>query len=117
MLMPQRQSTWKYNALSDFTRLRTVRLLASDGSGLYAKEVAAALEVPPSHLSRHLQLLFLSGLVRLDREGVRVRVSLDTGLDEVASLALSVLACKADADVFGSDFERRLTLAPERALD
>jgi DNA-binding transcriptional ArsR family regulator len=108
MLMPNRRSTWKFNALSDFTRLRVVRLLAAEGEGLFAKEIAIALQVEHSHLSRHLQVLFQSGMVRMERNGARVRVSLEAESAEAMALATAVLSCSEDREIFGEDLKRRL---------
>jgi len=95
-------------ALSDFTRLRVVRLLAAEDGAMYAKELSAAMNVPSSHLSRHLQVLFASGLVRLERQGARVQIRLITESVEVAALATAVLARAADGDVFRQDLGRRI---------
>ena len=107
MLTPNRTSTWKFNALSDFTRLRVIRLLAAEGDALFAKEIADALELRPSHLSRHVQVLFQSGMVRLERTGVRVKVALDSESEEAVALAAAVLSCSSDPRDFRRIFPER----------
>jgi DNA-binding transcriptional ArsR family regulator len=86
-----------------------VRLLAAEGEVLFAKEIADALELRQSHLSRHLQVLFQSGMVRLERTGVHLRVSLDSESEEAVALAAAVLSCSADREVFGEDLKRRVS--------
>jgi DNA-binding transcriptional ArsR family regulator len=98
----------QFNALSDFTRPRVVRLLAAEGEGLFAKEIAIALEVKQSQLSHHLRVLFQSGMVRMERNGVRVKVSLEAESEEAMALATAVLSCSADREIFGEDLKRRL---------
>jgi len=60
---------WPFQALADATRFRIVRLLATHGAPVRAGEVARALSLPANHLSKHLQLLELSGLIARARRG------------------------------------------------
>lgn len=85
-----------------------VRLLAAETEALFAKEIADALELGQSHLSRHFQVLFQSGMVRLERSGVRLKVSLDSESEETATFASAVLSCSADRQVSGEDLKRRM---------
>jgi hypothetical protein len=54
----------------------------------------------------------MSGLVRLVREGARLRMSLNAESEEVSTLAVAVLANGHDTDVFSGDLGRRLAAAP-----
>ena len=62
-----------FAALSQDTRLKLMRLLASRGTtGMYAGELAAQLRQAPSTLSFHLSALEQAGLVHATRQGRHV---------------------------------------------
>lgn len=62
-----------FGALSQETRIRLMRLLAShQQTGLAAGEIARALSLAPSTLSFHLSALEQSGLVQAERQGRRI---------------------------------------------
>lgn len=62
-------------ALADPMRLRILSLLAQHS--LYGQELAAALDVTPSTISRHLTILRAAGLIRVRRETTYHHYSLD----------------------------------------
>ena len=64
------QAVIGFSALSQETRLRLMRLLATMGAtGMPAGELAARLGVAPSTLSFHLAALEQAGLIRATRQG------------------------------------------------
>ncbi len=70
-----------FNALSQGTRLDTLRLLVRAGdAGLPAGDIARALNVPHNTMSAHLAVLFAAGLAVSTREGrvIRYRARYDT---------------------------------------
>jgi ArsR family transcriptional regulator len=77
------------DALADASRLRIVELLA--GREMYAHEIAQALDLSQSAISRHLQRLEQSGLVRVRREGAMKFYSLDPGRGRALAASLGQL--------------------------
>lgn len=63
-------------ALADPMRLRILSLLAQ--RSMYGQELAAALDVTPPTISRHLTILRAAGLIRVRRETTYHHYSLDT---------------------------------------
>lgn len=71
--MESEKAASAFAALSQETRVRLLRLLATAGaSGMGAGQVAAALAVPPSTLSFHLSALEQAGLIQATRRGRQV---------------------------------------------
>jgi DNA-binding transcriptional ArsR family regulator len=63
-------------AMGTEPRLRIMRLLLSaHPGGMVAGEIGAALEIPPSTLSHHLEKLRIEDLVNVRREGTFLRYS------------------------------------------
>lgn len=105
--------TWPFQALGDETRFRVVRLLASVGHQLNAGQIAGALACLPSHLSRHLQVLAVSGVIRVKRHGRFHRVELTVGGPN-ESLAAAVLSMEDAEGRLADDLARLLrAIAPE----
>lgn len=98
--------TRAFQALSDLTRLRLVRLLATADARGSVGTLAEALELPPSKISKHVGILAWTGLVVAHREGRRVWLTLSSSAPEneyVLAAALSV----PDADgLFAGDLRR-----------
>jgi DNA-binding transcriptional ArsR family regulator len=94
-----------FAALADETRFRTVRLLAATGSSLTPSQIAAALSIKPSHLSRHLQLLEAASLTRKERSGRSYAIELcDNAV--ARSLLTAVLAAEDDDETLAEDLVR-----------
>lgn len=71
--MDSKEAANAFQALSQETRVRLLRLLATAGaSGMPAGELAGRLSVPPSTLSFHLAALEQAGLVQSTRQGRQV---------------------------------------------
>ncbi len=67
-----------FAALSQETRLDTIRLLARAGAaGMLSGELGAALDIRPNTMSTNLGILAAAGLVRNRREGRTVRYFAD----------------------------------------
>ena len=63
-----------FDALSQRTRLETLRLLVSAGeTGLPAGDIAKAMGVPHNTMSAHLAVLYAAGLASSEREGRVIR--------------------------------------------
>jgi DNA-binding transcriptional ArsR family regulator len=74
------RATTAFAALSQETRLRTVRLLAEAGeAGMLSGEIGAALAVRPNTMSTNLGILLSAGLIRNRREGRTVRYFVEAG--------------------------------------
>jgi protein-tyrosine-phosphatase/DNA-binding transcriptional ArsR family regulator len=71
--MEERQAAKGFAALAQETRLRLIRLLATQGaSGLSAGEIASYLGQAPSTLSFHLSALEQAGLIQSTRQGRQI---------------------------------------------
>ncbi len=66
-------------ALSQETRLDTLRLLARTREGLLSGALSAALDVRQNTMSTNLTILSSAGLVKATREGRSVRYRVDRG--------------------------------------
>lgn len=70
----------RFGALSQETRLETVRLLVRRGiGGMAAGEIAAALDVPQNTMSSHLSILVHAGLLESRRDGRSIIYRMDFG--------------------------------------
>ena len=99
-----------FKALSDRTRLRIVRLMATNEAEMCVCELVDSLEVPQYHVSRHLKEMRDAGLVTTERDGRWVYYRLEDGavIKEIAR----IVAATEDA-AFGPDqknFEERMAL-------
>ena len=102
------KQTWPFQALADGTRFRIVRLLASHGVPVMAGQVALALAVPANHLSRHLQLLELSGLTARKRRGKAHYLHLCLGDESLGHLYAAVRSTADLTGLFALDSSRLL---------
>lgn len=78
MQLSRLPATWPFQALGDETRLRVARLLLGVGTPLAAGQIAYALNLSPSGLSRHLQILETAGVTERTRRGRSHIISLRT---------------------------------------
>ncbi|MDA0206211.1 MAG: metalloregulator ArsR/SmtB family transcription factor [Acidobacteria bacterium] len=88
-----------FNALGAEARLRIVRaLLRAHPEGLVVGDIQAALEIPASTLSHHLERLKHEGLVTMERQSnfLRYRVNADA-LQELIEFLMK--ECCAENDV------------------
>lgn len=106
-------ASWAFQALADETRLRVVRLLVATGQGASPGALSATIGVPPSHLSRHLQVLESACLVVIKQNGRGriVRAAEDRGIN--APLYAALLAAEDASGVLAADL-RRFLEATER---
>lgn len=95
-----------FQALSDFTRLRVVRLLASSKDEACLCELSQCLGEPEYKLSRHLKQLRQSGLLSAEKEGRWIYHSIPS--DEVTLQALFKFITKIpdSSGVFAEDLKR-----------
>lgn len=112
--MDSKQAVVGFSALSQETRLKLMRLLATTGAtGMPAGELASRLALPPSTLSFHLSALEQAGLVRPTRRGRQVIYAVRIiGLRELFSF-LTETCCSGRPDLCG-DLAR---LLPEEAIE
>lgn len=105
------RATWPFQALADVTRLRIVRLLS--GSGLVATpgQLALTLSIPPSHLTRHIQILVWAGLINFTRKGRSSEITIAKAESYFDSLFSTVLSMPDDMGLFSGDLERFLAIA------
>lgn len=108
------QAAAGFSALSQETRLRLMRLLATAGAtGVPAGELAAHLGVAPSTLSFHLAALEQAGLVRSTRRGRHIIYAVRfIGLRELFSF-LTETCCSGRPELCG-DLAR---LLPEDVIE
>lgn len=98
--------TMPFHALGDETRLRVMRLLVVTAGPLTAGQLAESIGVPPSHLSRHLQILEFSGLISRARRGKTHYICTSNAHPVNLPLFDAVQAIADDAKVFSQDLER-----------
>ena len=71
-------ATTSFSALSQKTRLETLRLLIKAGeSGMTSGDIGQALDVKQNTMSANLVILHQSGLVKNQREGRSIRYFVD----------------------------------------
>ena len=112
--MDSTQAAAGFSALSQETRLKLMRLLASMGAtGMPAGQLAARLRLPPSTLSFHLSALEQAGLVRPTRRGRHIIYAVRIiGLRELFSF-LTETCCSGRPELCG-DLAR---LLPEESME
>ena len=95
-----------FQALSDPTRLRVIRLLASTGEEACLCEFVDSLLEPQYKLSRHLKVLRQAGLLDAEKDGRWVYHRLVSGTDHLQNL-FNVIATLPDPDgVYAADLEQ-----------
>lgn len=102
-----------FQALSDPTRIRIVRLLAEEDQEACLCEIADSLGEPQYKLSRHLKVLRQSGLLSALKDGRWIYHRLVRGTPFLDSLLDSVRALPDKGKVFASDqkkFKKRIPL-------
>ena len=89
-----------FEALSQETRLRVVRLLVQAGTnGLPAGEIAGRLDCRQNTMSTHLKILNSAGLIRSRREGRRIIYRADFATVRELVLFLMEDCCAGNAAV------------------
>jgi ArsR family transcriptional regulator len=102
-----------FQALSDPTRIRIVRLLAESNEEACLCEIADSLDEPQYKLSRHLKVLRQSGLLSAVKEGRWVYHRVVGGTPFLDALVASIRAVPDNDRTFVSDkrkFKRRIPL-------
>lgn len=102
-----------FQALSDQTRLRIVRLLADTNEEACLCEIADSLDEPEYKLSRHLKILRQAGLLSAVKEGRWVYHQVIRGESFLDFLFSSIRALPDSDKVFATDqkkFKKRLPL-------
>lgn len=103
--------TGVFGALSDATRLRMVRLMASNDAELCVCELVDCLEEPQYHVSRHLRELRACGLLRAERDGRWMYYSLNKAHPLARPVAEMVAALPSEAFAREQrNFEERVKL-------
>lgn len=108
MQLSSLKQIWPFQALADGTRFRIVRLLAAHGAPVRAAQVARAMALPANHLSRHLQLLELSGLTARERRGKTHYLHLCVGGEALDHLCAAVRSTADLTGLFAMDSSRLL---------
>ena len=95
-----------FQALSDPTRLRVIRLLASTREEACLCEFVDSLLEPQYKLSRHLKVLRQAGLLDAEKDGRWVYHRLASGPDHLLDL-FNIIAALPDLDgVYAADLEQ-----------
>lgn len=100
-----------FQALSDTTRLRVLRLLASTNEEACLCEFVDSLLEPQYKLSRHLKILRQAGVLEAEKQGRWVYHRLVTEPDHLVALFKLVAALPDPNGVYAADlarFEQRL---------
>lgn len=102
-----------FQALSDPTRIRILRLLADTGEEACLCELVDSMLEPQYNLSRHMKVLRQAGLVSAEKDGRWVYHRLVRGV-RYLELAYDMLRALPDADgLFAQDlrnFRRRMCM-------
>jgi len=105
-----------FKALSDTTRLRIIRLLATTEQETCLCELVDALLEPQYNLSRHLKVLRQSGFLTSQKEGRWVYHRLTTEPEYLQQLYSMVRALPDTEGVYSADlenFNKRISLREE----
>ena len=105
-----------FQALSDTTRLRIVRLLATTEQEICLCELVDALLEPQYNLSRHLKVLRQTGFLTSQKEGRWVYHRLTAEPDYLQQLYSMVRSLPDTEGVYGRDlenFNKRIALREE----
>jgi len=94
-----------FQALSDTTRLRIVRLLATTEQEICLCELVDALLEPQYNLSRHLKVLRQTGFLTSQKEGRWVYHRLTTEPDYLQQLYSMVRSLPDTERVYSTDLE------------
>ena len=102
-----------FQALSDNTRLRIIRLLATANQEICLCELADALLEPQYKLSRHLKVLRQAGLLTSQKEGRWVYHRLAEAPDYLQQLYATVRSLPDSNEIYSTDlrhFKERMQL-------
>jgi len=105
-----------FQALSDTTRLRIIRLLATTGQEICLCELVDTLLEPQYNLSRHLKVLRQSGFLTSQKEGRWVYHRLTTEPDYLQQLYNMVRSLPDTEGVYANDlqnFNKRIDMREE----
>lgn len=75
-----------FKALADETRLRILNLFIKFGESLCVCELTDALKLPQYHISKHLNVIRNSGILKPEREGTWVYYKLDNSNPDIKDL-------------------------------
>ena len=103
-----------FQALSDQTRLRIVRLLADSNEEACLCEIADSLDEPEYKLSRHLKILRQAGLLSAVKEGRWVYHKVIRGEGFLDLLFDSIRSLPDTEKVFSADQKKFKKLLPFR---
>lgn len=96
-----------FKALSDGTRLRLVRILASTQTAMCVCEFVDVLHERQYNISKHLKILDKSGILSREKQGRWIYYSLSDHKDETSRKIFSAIAGMPDAEgIFQLDQER-----------
>lgn len=95
-----------FQALSDATRLRVVRLLAVTDEEACLCELVDSLNEPQYKLSRHLKILRQAGLLDVEKDGRWVYHRLVTRPDHLTDLFTLVAVLPDPGGAYSKDFKR-----------
>ncbi len=104
-----------FQALSDSTRLRIVRLLAATQDEACLCELVDCLDEAEYNVSRHLKVLRNSGLLSAEKEGRWIYHRLVSGSEIFQSLAKCILLFPDHRGVFDADRKRFSARIPIRS--
>lgn len=95
-----------FKALGDENRLRII--LALSGRELYVCQIVNLLELSPSTVSRHLQILKEAGLINYQKDGrwIRYRYSTKATAVYIQSLLQPILELISDCEAGTADKEK-----------
>lgn len=95
-----------FRALSDSTRLRIVRLLATTDEEACLCELVDSLLEPQYKLSRHLKILRQTGLLDAEKDGRWVYHRLSSGTDHLRNLYGLIATLPDSGGAYAADRKR-----------
>lgn len=98
-----------FKALSDLTRLRTLRMILATEGPVCVCELADALELPQYQVSKHLALLRQAGLVTDSRRGTWVYYSVPPNISGFAKSLCELTREHLSGSTFDGDAARLRT--------
>lgn len=108
MQMTRLKQTWPFQALADNTRFRIMRLLLAIQTPICVGEIAKALSLPSNHITKHIQILEISGLIVIYKKGRSCFVSAANSNENTKAIFMAVIGMSDESGIHKEDLSRLL---------